>query len=195
MPQLAVLKRRMAEPLSRIRYLKTAASMAFDALREGRLPLSPRRWLLDLRHLRQQLANGAGSAMSSPQAPGPRESASAAQALAESCRLALTAFMRCRTRIALCFLTTDRLYQVLIVLHNRAELTLRCLQRLREHLSVPIDSSSSTTIRPTRRSALLDRVHGAQIIRPGENLRISSGLQPGSARGARRVSALPQQRH
>ena len=83
----------MAEPLSRIRYLKTAASMAFDALREGRLPLSPRRWLLDLRDLRQQLAHRAGSAVSSPQAPGPGESASAARALTDACRLALTAFI------------------------------------------------------------------------------------------------------
>ena len=86
-----------------------------------------------------------------------------------SCRAALTEFMRAGSELR--FASHERpSVSVLLALHNRAELTLRCLQRLREQESVSIElvivDNHSTDETPT----LLDRVHGAHIIRPGENL-------------------------
>lgn len=158
----------MAELLSRLRYLRTAASMAFDALREGRLPLSPRRWLIDLRHLRAQMTGRVGSAAIA-RAPTPSESSDLTTAFLDSCHASLSAFLAAGERLR--FLQHDRpVVSVLLVLHNRADLTLRCLQALRERASVPIElvivDNDSTDETPT----LLDRLDGTHVIRPGENL-------------------------
>jgi GT2 family glycosyltransferase len=143
--------------------------MAFDALREGRLPLSPRRWLLDLRHLRAQMAKHAGSLASQPRLTRPRESGTATQARADSYRVAMVEFIRAGAELR--FAPHDRpTVSVLLVLHNRVELTLRCLQALRDHLDIPIELVIVDNHSTDETPALLDRVHGARIIRPGENL-------------------------
>ena len=64
----------MAEPLSRIRYLRTAASMAFDALREGRLPLLPVAGSSTFVTFGPRWPMARAPLVSPPRAPRPRES-------------------------------------------------------------------------------------------------------------------------
>jgi GT2 family glycosyltransferase len=141
--------------------------MAFDALREGRLPLSPRRWLLDLRHLRAQMAGRLGT-VAPPRPPTPSESSSRTTAFVDACRAGLSQLLASGEELR--FTQHDRpAVSVLLVLHNRAELTWRCLQSLREHASVPTElvivDNGSTDETPR----LLERVRGAHVIRSGEN--------------------------
>ncbi|MBM3819131.1 MAG: glycosyltransferase [Acidimicrobiia bacterium] len=147
----------MAEPFSSLRYLAAAARLAVNALREGRLSASPARWLLDLRHLHGVMRTGAEPA--AMPAARPRQDA----------RAALDGFLRDGSELQ--FDTPpDPLVSVLLVLHNRAELTLRCLQSLAADRSFPlelviVDNASSDATR-----GLLERVRGANILRSPENV-------------------------
>jgi GT2 family glycosyltransferase/glycosyltransferase involved in cell wall biosynthesis len=158
----------MSDSVSTIRYLKTAASLAFDALREGRLPLSPRRWLINLRHLRSSMG-GRGGVMEAPAPPTPDQSAAAVRALVDACQRELATFLRSSDELR--FVEhEDPTVSVLLVLHNRAELTLRCLKRLHERLSIPFElivvDNQSTDDTP----AVLNRLYGVTVLPQMENL-------------------------
>ncbi|NOT27806.1 MAG: glycosyltransferase family 2 protein [Acidobacteria bacterium] len=158
----------MADSVSSIKYLKTAASLAFDALREGRLPLSPRRWLIDLRHLRSYMAGRAGI-MEAPPPPQPEETAAAVRALVETCRSELVNFIGSGDELR--FVEDDQpTVSVLLVLHNRAELTLRCLKRLRERLSVPFELVIVDNHSTDDTEVVLRRLCGVTVLPQSENL-------------------------
>ena len=173
----------MADSVSRIKYFKTAASLAFDAFREGRLSLSPRRWLIDLRHLRSHMAGRPGG-LDAPPPPTPEETEAAVRALIDACRAELADFVH--TGEELRFPEDDEpIVSVLLVVHNRAELTLRCLRTLRQRLSIPFevvivdnDSTDATQI-------LLERLCGVTVLPRDQNLGFlrACNLAAESARG------------
>jgi GT2 family glycosyltransferase len=173
----------MGEPFPHFRYLATAARMAVNALREGRLSASPARWLLDLRHLRGVM-QAAGKPAAMPAArpvPGAHPAASA-ETLAAA-RAAFGAFLRDGS--VLDFETpADPLVSVLLILHNRAEITFRCLQSLAADRSVPLDLVMLDNASSDRTRELLDRVRGVRIVRSPENVGFLRGCNQ-AARVAR----------
>ena len=154
---------------SRITYLATATRLAFDALREGRLPLSPRRWLVDLRHLR--------ASMREPHAVESRVGALAGHdlsdearkaALADWHRAALTGFLASGARLSFATEAAPAV-SIVLVLYNRAELTLACLRALAQATVAPfevvlVDNASSDDT-----AALTDRLDDVTLIRLGQN--------------------------
>ena len=75
---------------------------------------------------------------------------------------------------------------VILVLYNRAELTLQCLRSLAEYGDVPlqiiiVDNASSDAT-----STLLDRIDGATILRNAENLHFLKGSNIGAQRACGR---------
>ena len=158
----------MADSVSSITYLKTAASLAFDALREGRLPLSPRRWLIDLRHLRASMA-GRNGVMEAPPPPKPEETIAALRALVDACQAELVNFIGAGAELR--FVEDDQpIVSVVLVLHNRAELTLRCLKRLRERLSVPFELVIVDNGSTDDTEVVLRRLCGVTVLPQSNNL-------------------------
>ena len=157
---------------SPVRYLSTAAGLAFDALREGRLPLSPRRWLVDLRHLYGSMrgeharpAVGARAVM--PEAGGlPIEARRAA--LADGHRAALTAFLASGARLS-CSTSEPPVVSVVLVLHNRAELTFACLRSIPPGTTAPVEVVIVDNASTDDTSLLLSRLDGATVIRLDSN--------------------------
>ena len=167
-----------------LRYLSTAARLGFDAFREGRLSASPRRWLIDLRHLRGLMSSG-GQPLSSRSRRLPTSNAESKQAIADAYRLALAALLASTNRLRFDQVTARPKVSVLVVLFNRAELTLRCFRSLLESQAVQfevviVDNNSSDDT-----SLLLDRVDGAHIIRNADNIGFlhACNLAADSARG------------
>jgi len=160
----------MAEPFSHLRYLTTAARMAVDAFREGRLSASPARWLIDLRHLQGLMRASAQPATATP-AHGalPAASPAASDDSLVVARAAFVAFVR--DGGTLDFEAPARpLVSVLLILHNRAELTFRCLQSLTAHRSIPLELIILDNASSDETQALLDHVRGARIVRSPENV-------------------------
>jgi GT2 family glycosyltransferase/glycosyltransferase involved in cell wall biosynthesis len=149
-----------------ITYVTTAARMAATAFREGRLSASPSRWMTDLRHLHGLMRARSTMAGPPPAAAAPGTSR---QAFLEAARTRLTDFLESDATIDLTPPGVPHV-SVLLVLHNRAELTLGCLQSLVAQtgvaLEVVIVDNRSTDETP----ALLARVKGAHVIRSVENL-------------------------
>jgi GT2 family glycosyltransferase len=158
--------------------------MAAVAFREGRLSSSPGRWLVDLRHLRGLMQTRAAPVAAAPVkgSPLPASPVSSANLVARA-RAALATFLRDGN--ALDFVApTDPLVSVLLILHNRAELTFRCLESLASERSIPLeliifDNASSDETRD-----LLDHVRGARIVRSHENV--------GFLRGCNRAAEAAQ---
>jgi GT2 family glycosyltransferase len=151
-----------------------AARKAWRAFREGRLPLSPARWLRDVRmhvdewraaRLRAAAARAAANADGAPTADAARARLTAAAA-AE-----LRAFLASGAQLDFTPREPPRV-SVVLVLWNRAELTLVCLRALAATaaagvaLELVIADNASTDAT----AALLDRVAGARVLRHAENL-------------------------
>ncbi len=159
----------MTPPVRPVAFVTTAARLAFAALKDGRLSWSPRRWLLDLRHLSGLMASarpasGAG-VRSLPAGFADADKA----ALTQRSRTALIGYLRSGARLRF-EPGPDPCVSVVLVLHNRAELTLTCLRSLQEvrGLSlevVVVDNGSSDET-----AELLDRLDCVRVIRPGQNL-------------------------
>jgi GT2 family glycosyltransferase len=151
--------REVAEMTS-FRFVWTAARLGLDALRDGRLSMSPRRWLIDLRHLHGQ--------MHRPSPPVPRTAAATSEkftgrdAFMREAQLALSEFLAANTRLSLATSETPRL-SILIVLFNRAELTLRCLRSIAEHVPPPFEVVIVDNGSTDDTDELLDRVDGAHV--------------------------------
>jgi GT2 family glycosyltransferase/glycosyltransferase involved in cell wall biosynthesis len=174
----------MARLVSNIRYLKAAAALALDALLEGRLPLSPKRWLVDLRHLRAVMTEDVGPAPAATAVPSSDESGRLRNLYIDSCRTALEAFLAGGDELHFASHRNPTI-SVLVVVYNQAELTLRCLQALHEHATMPIEVVIVDNGSTDHTSVLLSRVPGAHIIRPGRNLGFlrACNLAAGAARG------------
>jgi GT2 family glycosyltransferase len=144
------------------RYVVTAAGLAFKALREGRLPASPRRWLVDLRHLRGVMTGGLPPTAVVTESP----SAAATPALrfAHSDDSSIAAFLDSGVRLRFDAVAEPRV-SVLLVLFNRAELTLRCLRSLLEISSTTVEVICVDNNSSDETSQLLSRLDGVRVIR------------------------------
>ena len=164
----------MTSSFSRLKFLTTAMRMAITALSEGRLTASPARWLIDLRHL-YGLMNGRRQSPSSTTSPDEGNAlerqgvALARDAFIGAAQERLAAFLEAETILDLTPPAHPQV-SVLLVLHNRAELTLGCIESLMAHrrvgLEVVIVDNASTDQTP----ALLSRLRGVQTIHSPENL-------------------------
>jgi GT2 family glycosyltransferase/glycosyltransferase involved in cell wall biosynthesis len=161
------MKRRRDEPgtaRALLEFIRTAAQKASRAYREGRLKASPTRWLRDLKLHWEELAAARGSGR--PPRAQSDAVAEARRVTTDACRAALREFLRSGARLTWPRVDEPRA-SVILVLHNRAELTLRCLRSLRDAASlevVIVDNASSDET-----SALLDRLDGARVERSAEN--------------------------
>jgi GT2 family glycosyltransferase len=134
---------------SLLHFASTAARKAWEALLDGRLPLSPRLWVRDLRLHWSELGE--------PPPPPPKGEGKAA--LEARWRRELEQFSGLR-------LATSQSPElsILIVLYGRDDLVLRCLRSLQTR--VPFE----VILVDNGRSRLLDRVEGAIVIRNSSNV-------------------------
>jgi O-antigen biosynthesis protein len=175
-------------PFTLWNYLWRALGMALRAYREGRLSASPRRWLIDLRHLygvmRGRLRDDVAEAdplLGVTTASGAPVSLAdwRARITAES-RAELQTFLGSSSRLILP--RADRpLVSVVIVLFNRAELTLRCLRSLeRTSGAVPIEVILVNNASTDETPALLAQIGGTTIVQFDENRGFLLGCNVGS---------------
>ena len=166
-------------PFSRFRFLTTAARMAAAAYSEGRLTASPTRWLIDLRHL-YGLMRQSQAASAPPAAAAPAER----DAFVAAAQARLTSFLRDGRTLDLTP-PAHPAVSVLLVLYNRAELTLGCIESLlgQEGLSVELVIVDNASTDDT--GVLLDRLRGVRVIRSQENLGFlrACNVAAGEARG------------
>jgi GT2 family glycosyltransferase len=161
------------------RFLGAALRLALDALVEGRLSLSPRLWLIHIRNLRSQMRAGAGE----PESARTSAEDDARRAFFDARRRALETFLESGTRLR--FEHHDKpTVSVLLVLYNRAELTLPCLQSLQHQSGVSLDLVIVDNGSTDATGALLARVDGARVLRQTENLGFLRGTNV-AAREAR----------
>ncbi|HUF46497.1 MAG TPA: glycosyltransferase [Vicinamibacterales bacterium] len=154
----------MARAPGLVRFLLTAAGLALAALRDGRLPLSPRRWLIDLRHLRGRMR--AGSAAAGVSLPA----ASETRATLRKRRLReLDAFLTSGGTLVFAPAAAP-VTSVIIVLFNRAELTLACLSALASEQADPFEVVVVDNASTDRTPELLRHVEGIEVIRQPENI-------------------------
>jgi GT2 family glycosyltransferase len=134
-------------------FASTAARKAWEALRDGRLPASPRAWLRDLKLHWGELAERP------PATPRAGEGKRALEArLGREWRRFLDGGERLRLPTS-----ADPVLSILIVAYRRDELLLRCLRAL--VTAVPFE----VILVDNARSLLLDRVDGAEILRNDNN--------------------------
>jgi GT2 family glycosyltransferase len=171
----------MPPPLNRTRYVGTAARLALRALRERRLPLSPRRWLIDLRNLRRVLSHEPERPVASdlPVTGGERD------AFARVATTTLRAFLQGPARLDFRPAGDVRL-SVILVLFNRAELTLRCLFSLQAQRDVAVEVLIVDNASTDDTSRLLDRLDGATVIRSPVNLGFVDACNLAAARAGGR---------
>ncbi len=146
-------------------YWRTAAQRAVDAALEGRLRLSPKGWLESLRRLSRQFE----AAARRPKTP---ESAAtlvdARESLAQASLARLQAFLDAGARLDFRPRGAARV-SVLLVLYNRAELTLDCLRSLTEERTVPFEVVLVDNASTDRTSELLSRLDGTTVLRQPTN--------------------------
>ncbi len=150
-------------------YIIAAARLAFTAWREGRLSASPRRWLLDLRHLHSLMSSGQ---------PVPFTATASGHSLdldrptippATGPDLALAVFLASGNRLRFDTPSAPKV-SVLLVLFNRAELTFKCLRSLLESQAVSLEIVVVDNRSTDETSLLLDRLDGVRIVRSPENV-------------------------
>jgi GT2 family glycosyltransferase len=153
--------------------LVTAARKAWIALREGRLSPSPLEWVRHVRQLSNELSAErivATRTRAIPPAPPPGDPSDASTIPAvegESLRLALAAFLNGTQRLR--FDSPQPRLAVVITVHNRADLTLRCLRALAAStlpLQIVIVDNGSNDQTPK----LLERLDGVRILRNETNI-------------------------
>jgi GT2 family glycosyltransferase/SAM-dependent methyltransferase len=107
------------------------------------------------------------------------------QAVRAQAETELTAFLGSASRIDLRCHTDEPAISVIVVMFNQAGLTRLCLQALAESREVSFETLLVDNGSSDRVPALLDRVDGATVLRPGENLGFlrAVNLAAGQARG------------
>jgi O-antigen biosynthesis protein len=174
--------RRTVRPLA---FVVRAAALAFGALRERRLPLSPSRWLLDLQHLRGEMGTNRAEL---PRRRWRRDPGTIKAAVAQTAMTELLAFLDTPATLA-CAPTGSPMVSAVLVLHNRAELTLRCIRALlasRVPLELVVVDNASTDLT----SLLLERLDGAVIVRSETNQGFGAGVNEGARRAQARYLLL-----
>lgn len=178
------------QPLVR-RFFFGAAWKAYVAFKEGRLAMSPAAWVRLLRLHYEELRTPSAFPPKPPESPGAPPvvttalpgmgvNTSTAPQPSSLDRVVLQEFLaggeRLRFRVA-----AQPLVSVLVVLHNRAELTLRCLRALRAtdlSIDVVLVDNASTDLT----SRLLDRLDGVTLVTNPINLGFLAGVNQGAAR-------------
>ena len=153
--------------LSGLKFLTTAVRMAVTALSEGRLTASPARWLTDLRHLYGLMRESSARAT-----PGPPSDAAVPlerDAFIAAAQQRLTSFLADGRTLDLTP-PAHPAVSVLLVLHNRAELTLGCLESLVAQDGVRLEVVIVDNASTDDTGVLLDRLRGVETIRSPENL-------------------------
>lgn len=156
-------------------FLARAVRLAWAAFTEGRLSVSPRRWLADLRHLHGVMSGRHAAPV--PINP-PRSHQIDSQRLPERVREELEVFLRSGARIAFASQTTPEI-SIILVLWNRAELTLRCLRSL-ENCSASIEVVIVDNASTDETSRLLDALDNVVIVRNGRNEGFARGVNAGA---------------
>jgi GT2 family glycosyltransferase len=90
------------------------------------------------------------------------------QAFADGCALALRSFLAAGARLRW-EAVDEPLVSVVLVLFNRAELTLRCLRSLAEERRIPLEIILVDNASSDETEALLERLDGARVIRNAQN--------------------------
>src|SRR5262245_16569155 len=160
------------------RFLIGAVQKAYLAFKEGRLEMSPAAWVRLLR-LHYQELTAAPAAFQGLPSPIPVMPMVPVGASGDSSidQIVLNEWLANDSRLQFSS-TTPPLVSVLVVLHNRAELTLRCLRALRttalplEIVLVDNQSTDDTT-------RLLDRLDGVVIVRNTSNLGFLAAVNEG----------------
>jgi GT2 family glycosyltransferase len=169
------LKSKTLAPFS---FVGRAGRLAWEAFQERRLPLSPRRWLIDLRHLRGVMADETPGSGSAPRVPPPAELERQRTKLTRAAMGELHAFLERGSPLVL-ESPTNPTVSVILVLFNRAELTLRCLRSLAT-CSMPLEVVLVDNASSDRTAALLGLVRNAVIVRHPTNEGFSSGVNAGA---------------
>ena len=165
-------------------FVWSAIRKAFRAWREGRLARSPRQWLRLLRALRREMRERTAHAGETAALPVGARGGIEAQSgellrdfLASGARLDLTP--RGQPEVS-----------ALLVLYNRAELTLRCLRALAEIRSPPLEVVLVDNASSDETARLLDRIDGVTILRNQENLGFLRATNQAAAVARARVLLL-----
>lgn len=156
----SVIVRQANRRISFAAFVWSAICKAFRAWREGRLELSPRQWLRLLRALRREMqGTTAENTVALPARAGLefQHSELLRDFLASGARLDLTP-------------SGPPEVSALVVLYNRAELTLRCLRALAEIRSPPVEVVLVDNASSDETARLLDRIDGVTILHNQKNL-------------------------
>ena len=170
-------------PLS---FVTRAAQMAWLAFREGRLPLSPRRWLIDLRHLSGVMDAESGQTSSPPPVPvvvPVSPGISVREQLTHDATRELELFLATGGRHSF-KPHTSPVVSIVLVLFNRAELTWRCLRSLTS-TDIPFEVVLVDNASTDSTGDLLDRIENAVAVRQTTNVGFGPGVNAGAnvARG------------
>ena len=155
--------------------MRSVASKAYAAFQEGRLSRSPLDWFRLVRLHYRELAEQRASARP---ALRPRTAVDSNDSFNLMDRSILVETIAAGGRLRFAE-TPLPLVSVLIAVHNRAELTLRCLRSLAA-TSVPIEVVIVDNGSTDETAALLAHVDGAVVIRNAEN--VDSSLRSTSCR-------------
>ena len=152
-------------PFSGLKFLTTAARLAATAYSEGRLTASPTRWLIDLRHLYGLMRESPGASARPPEAAAPAER----DAFLAAAQSRLASFLRDGRTLDLTPPAHPDV-SVLLVLHNRAELTLGCIESLLAQADQSVELVIVDNASTDDTGLLLERLRGVRVIRSPENL-------------------------
>src|SRR4030095_16207648 len=151
--------------------------MAFTAFREGRLTLSPRRWLIDLRHLHGVMRSPEARRKSRRRPSVPHLDVFR-DVLAPTATTELQTFLASGQPLELVSHPVP-LITVVVVLFNRAELTFRCLRALTT-CTLPMEIVIVDNASTDSTSDLLTRVQGAKIVQQASNKGFGPGVNAGA---------------
>jgi len=167
--------------------------MAVQAGREGRLGLSPKRWLIDLRHLHGVMRGGAAEE-AAPGVPSTIQGAEPSEPsslegwrahITDVSHTELASFLSSDSRLAIPH-ADQPCVSIVIVLFNRAELTLRCLRSIAVTAGgLPLEVILVDNASTDETGSLVRRTDGATTVRCEKNLGFLEASNAGSrlARG------------
>ncbi|MBA2293226.1 MAG: glycosyltransferase [Gemmatimonadales bacterium] len=174
---VAIFKRQITikrgPPPSLFEFIRSAIMKAIVALREGRLSWAPWRWLGDLRrhHTDLQFRRPAGPATPA----GPGATFDVKTAVTRVGMAQLHAFVDSGARLAFP-IEPAPMVSIVLVLYNRAELTLRCLRSLLEAGGPAIEVIILDNASSDLTGELLSRLENVTTIRKAENVGFLHGV-------------------
>jgi GT2 family glycosyltransferase len=166
---------RRARPLTFFEILRTAFAKAIAAFRDGRLSASPAQWVRDLRLHHAEMRR-----LAAPQSrnTAPFASRDIKDALTQLYLAQLRCFLDSGARLTFAPVP-EPVVSIVLVLFNRAELTLRCLRSLLETASLPFEiilvDNGSTDLT----DAMLSRLDNVTMLSQQENVGFLRGVNDG----------------